>query len=123
MTVPQHMNALAKANEIRLARAPLRRRVAQAGDYATSRDELATVIEADMDLLGSMLVGVLLRWVHKMPPAGVSTLLVYVGSSEYRLLRQLSPAQRGRLVEGLRMDSGELRAAIEARAADLEAAA
>lgn len=118
MTEPQHMSALAKGQKIRLARAALRHRVTDAGDYMDCRRELARIIETDTDrpALGSMLVSDLVRWVPFMQPLGVDALLRFVGCSEFRLVRELAVPQLDRLADGLSMREQDLRRELQAAA-------
>ena len=88
---PQHMRALQRANEVRLARAELKRRVA-AGEISASEVILTCPWEAD-----SMSVADLLMCQRRWGRARCRRLLVSLGVPENKQFGTLTQRQRGAL--------------------------
>lgn len=86
--MPQHMQALAHANRIRLARAALKRSVA-AGDVDAA--EIVRECPAEVE---SMTVGELLRSQRRWGRTRVSRFLFPLDVKENRQLRRLTARQR-----------------------------
>jgi hypothetical protein len=97
--MPQHLNALARANRVRLARTELKRKVAA--------DELAVADIADPITLlpwraESMSIFELLAAQHRWGALRVRTFLGRLSISEGRPLANLTPRQRSMIVTALR---------------------
>lgn len=97
-TVPQHMQALANANRIRLARSCMKRDIAAA---PTRKDGLAAVAQILVDppeFLGGMLVTELIA---AAPRVGEQTALRWASFAELRrrrTIRDLTPGERHRIL-------------------------
>jgi hypothetical protein len=92
---PQHMRALARANEVRLARAELKRRVA-AGKVSATEVVLGCPWEAE-----SMPLIELLSSQRRWGRARSRKLIVHTGLSENKRLGTLTERQRGILAGAL----------------------
>ena len=103
--IPQHMKALASANEKRLGTAELRRQIRALGP-AEGALTLARAIEHDHDdrIIGSGRIGHLMRAVPRLGHAKVTKCLLAAGVHNHeRRLRELTPRQRGAVVIQLEM--------------------
>ncbi len=85
---PQHMQALERANEVRLARAELKRQVAD-GEVSAAEVILSCPGEA-----GSMTLAELLRSQHRWGVARCRKFLAGTGISENKALGSLTERQR-----------------------------
>ena len=92
---PQHMRALARANEVRLARAQMKREIA-----AGHRHVLEVVSECPWEA-ESMTVGELLRSQRRWGRARSRKLINSVGLTENKQLGSFTQRQRGLLVHAL----------------------
>lgn len=92
---PQHLTALARANQIRLARADLKRDV-RSGDV-----DVADVILDPPECAETMRVHELLRARHRVGTLKASTLLQRAGIHESKTLGAMTDRQRHALVAGL----------------------
>lgn len=104
-TEPQHLQALARANEVRLARAELKRRVA---------DDSATAVEVILECpweARSMAVADLLMSQRRWGRTRCRKLLGAVGISEAKTIGSMTDRQRQALAETLE-SSGAARGAL-----------
>lgn len=85
---PQHLGALRRANEVRLARAELKRRVAE-GDL-----RVATVILRDPWEARSMTIAELLTSQRRWGTARTSKLLAAIGMPETKTIGSFTERQR-----------------------------
>ena len=92
MTVPQHIQALANGQTIRLRRAALHREVA-ALPTAEGRQRVADLLDHREPAIQSMRVSTLLEWIHRNGPLAVRGALAAAGVSEYRIVRELTDRQ------------------------------
>ena len=99
--VPQHMEALARANRVRLARAELKRAVAR-GDLDPAR-----VIEACSWETESMTLAELLTSQRRWGRTRARKLLQALGLSENKRIGTLTPRQRSLLSAALATKAGE----------------
>ena len=97
--VPQHMVAMARANEIRFARADLKRQVRN-GDL-TVHDVLTTMPYC----IASLRVYDLLQWPRRRGHLFAVRALTAAGASEFRTVRDLTRRQRAALLNHLTDDS------------------
>jgi len=88
MELPQHMEALARANRVRLARAELKRAI-QAG-----QEEAATVVLTCPWEVDTMTVGELLRSQRRWGRARARKFLVSLALNENRQIGRLTERQR-----------------------------
>ena len=95
--MPQHMEALAHANRVRLARAALKRSVA-AGDVDAAEVVRTCPWEAE-----TMTVGELLRSQRRWGRTRARKFLFSLALNENRAIGRLTQRQRRMLVEELRM--------------------
>lgn len=93
--MPQHMRALAHANEIRLARAALKRSIA-AGD-----EQAAAVVRGCPREAATMSVGELLRSQRRWGRTRSRKFLISLALNENRQLSRLTERQRGVLAAEL----------------------
>lgn len=106
---PQHMLALAAANQIRLGRAGLKRRIRASRDSKASAAELATILtEGVPPALAGMTMDALLRCVFQSPPSRRRRWTAEAETSPTRLLGALSARQVELLVAALCMSGKEL---------------
>jgi len=98
---PQHLRALARANEVRLARADLKRRIAS-GDCSVCEPILETPTEAD-----GMTVSELLTSQRRWGRARCRKLLSRIGLSENKRLGTLTERQRKMLCAALGSPAAE----------------
>lgn len=89
--VPQHVSALAKANELRLARAQVKR------DLCAGRRTIADVL--DEPSVQTMRVAALLAAQNRWGAKRARETVRQVPCSEFLAVRDLTPRQRERLVE------------------------
>ena len=94
--MPQHMQALAHANRVRLARAALKRSIAN-GDV-----DVAEVVRACPWQVETMTVGELLRSQRRWGRTRARKFLFSLALSENREIGRLTQRQRRMLVEELR---------------------
>ncbi len=90
---PQHMQALARANEVRLARAELKRRVA-VGEVAAAEVVLASPWEAESMTVSDLLLSQR-RWGHQR----CRKLLAQVPMSESKTIGSMTERQRVALAD------------------------
>lgn len=95
--LPQHMAALERANEVRLARAQLKRRIA-AGEITVDQ-VLADVPEEARSMAVSELLRAQRRWGRKRAAKLLRTTVMI---SENRQLERLTARQRTELAEAVR---------------------
>lgn len=95
-TRPQHLSALERANRVRLARAALKRRVAE-GEAAAAEVILDGPWEAE-----SMTVSELVMSQHRWGRTRCKRLLAAVPVPENKTIGSLTDRQRGALAERLR---------------------
>jgi hypothetical protein len=95
VAAPQHMRALEQANQVRLARAELKRRI------AAEEVSVADVILSRPSHTEGMEVSELLTSQRQWGRARCRRLLVSLGVPENKLLGTLTDRQRTRLAEGL----------------------
>lgn len=88
---PQHLVALEKANELRFARAQVKR------DLAAGRVAIADVL--DLECVQSMRVAALLAAQNRWGAKRARETVRQVPCSEFLAVRDLTPRQRERLVE------------------------
>lgn len=93
--IPQHMQALAHANRVRLARADLKRRIAR-GETAT-----AAVVRSCPWEIETMTVGELLRSQRRWGRTRVRKFLLALALNENRALGRLTDRQRRLLADQL----------------------
>lgn len=105
----QPLEALAIANDIRLERARLRRRVHALKDYREGCCELADLLESGPAGMHRLRVGHALFWVHRMNEARLMALLSPAWAessweriSPWRMVGELTSRQRSMLVSRLR---------------------
>jgi hypothetical protein len=99
VTTPQHMRALAHANQVRLARAALKREIAS-GDAAA-----AEVVRECPWEVGTMTVGELLRSQRRWGRARARKFLFSLAMNENRELGRLTERQRTVLASELEAKS------------------
>jgi hypothetical protein len=99
---PQHLRALQRANEVRLARAELKRRVTQ-GDLTAVDVILSRPWEAE-----SMAVSELLMSQHRWGHTRARRFLATVPISETKTLGSMTERQRSSLVEMLATQAGAM---------------
>jgi hypothetical protein len=92
---PQHMQALARANEVRLARAQMKREIASG-----RRDVLGVVVDCPWEA-ESMTLGELLRSQRRWGRARSRKLINSIGLTETKQLGSLTERQRHLLVAAL----------------------
>lgn len=92
---PQHMQALARANEVRLARAELKRAI------SAGRRDIVEVVSGCPWEAESMAVSELLSSQRRWGRARSRKLLVSIGLSENKRLGTLTQRQQGLLVRAL----------------------
>jgi hypothetical protein len=104
-TVPQRMTALQEANRVRFARAALHRAVA-ASPRPAGCLRVAELLEDPPEVIATMDVGDLLRWVHKIGGSQSRGILMHADGfapiSEFRQIRQLTERQRHAVADHLR---------------------
>jgi hypothetical protein len=93
--VPQHMAALARANEIRLTRAEIKR------DVFRGEVDVRDLLESPPDALRSMTVAELLRAQRRWGRTRTAKLLSRCAVSEARPLRRLTLRQRASIIAAL----------------------
>jgi hypothetical protein len=93
--LPQHMQALAHANEIRLARAALKRRISAGNESA------ADVVRDCPSEVETMTVSELLRSQRRWGRTRVRKFLIPLAVNENRELGRLTLRQRGELAKRL----------------------
>jgi hypothetical protein len=86
--IPQHMRALAEANRVRLARADLKREIAE------GNKEAAEVARTCPEVVSTMTVGELLRSQRRWGRARARKFLFGLGLNENRELGRLTERQR-----------------------------
>src|SRR3954453_10417978 len=111
---PQHMQALAQANRVRLARAELKRQVAD-GELSVAEIVLDCPWEAE-----SMTIGDLLMSQHRWGSTRCRRFLMSVGMNETKTIGSLTDRQRLALAARMR---GESAAELDPFAARLSLAA
>lgn len=94
-SVPQHMEALARANEVRLARAALKRRI------ATGETSACEVVESCPWETQSMTLLELLTSQRRWGRTRARKFLMALGLSENKMLGSLTERQRQMLCRGL----------------------
>lgn len=106
VAVPQHMEALARANRVRLARAELKRSIAR-GDVDPAR-----VIEQGPWETENMTLAELLTSQRRWGRTRARKLLQALGLSENKRLGTLTPRQRTLLSSALAAKAGEREAIL-----------
>lgn len=101
--LPQHLRALQRANDVKLRRAALKRRIA-AGEASVSE-----VLEAVPPEAETMRIAELLRSQRRWGQTRARRLLAFYGIGELRELRRLTERQRRVLAEALAAQSGRYR--------------
>jgi len=104
-TIPQHLQALASANQTRMGTAELRRQIRDAGP-AKGAMLLARAIDRDHDdhILGSGRIGHMMRAVPRLGPTKVTKCLLAAGVyNQDKRLRELTARQRDAVVIQLEM--------------------
>jgi hypothetical protein len=114
---PQHMRALAQANRVRLARAELKRQVAE-GETTVSEIVLECPWEAD-----SMAIADLLMSQHRWGRTRCRRFLASIPMSETKTVGSMTDRQRRALSARLRGDDAEAAAADSFAMAGLDWAA
>lgn len=95
--VPQHVASLAKANELRLARAEIKR------DLAAGRTSIGQVL--DEPSVQTMRVAALLAAQNRWGAHRARRIVTNVPCSEFLAVSDLTPRQRNRLLELLEQGS------------------
>jgi hypothetical protein len=104
---PQHMQALARANEVRLARADLKRRVMD-GETTAADVIMDSPWEAE-----TMCVAELLMSQHRWGHTRARRFLATVPMTETKTIGSLTPRQRASVAQMLAAQSRPARAATE----------
>jgi hypothetical protein len=109
--MPQHMAALGRANEVRVARAALARRV-HAGTFTEGRLMLADLLEADDPLLTTARLSTVLEWPRRSGPQVAARTVraamlslphpAAVSAVLHRQVGELSDRERAAIVKALR---------------------
>ncbi len=107
---PQHMRALARANEVRLARADLKRRIAQ-GELSVAEVVLASPWEAE-----SMTIADLLMSQRRWGSTRCRKLLQAIPMSENKSIGSMTERQRRALADLLTAGSSRQPVQLEAPA-------
>lgn len=102
---PQHLAALELANEVRTARAHLRRSIHDTGNYDTSRLRLAELFrDGPPECMATMRLDAALDWVYRMGPVRIASCLRAAECSPYKRIGDLTPRQQERLIMALETD-------------------
>lgn len=102
---PQHLTALRRANEVRLARAATRRELRTSPTAEAARRRCAELLEHPPAHLATTNVVDLLAYCHRMGPTLARQVLRRHRVGEHRVVGQLTDRQREALARDLR---GEL---------------
>ena len=111
---PQHMQALAKANRLRLERAALREWVREPADSIVSRHRLASILDTDGPVspcVARMPVEEFLRLGWNLQYSRVTGCCELAQCQPYRELGRLTDRQRRVIAGALRMGGEEFREA------------
>lgn len=100
MSVPQHLKALSRANEVRMERAALKRQV-YAGSFA-----VVELVEDPPEAVSRVLVGDLLTWPRRWGQLKATRVLRRAGVSVTRPVGQLTVRERSDLVAQLNSFGG-----------------
>lgn len=100
---PQYMQALEEANRVRLARAALKRRLAEQPTKRHSCNMCADVLADPPDVLVNMSVAELLMSCHRIGLVATRKILNASRVPELRKLSSLTSDQRQRLIGALRV--------------------
>lgn len=100
---PQHMRALDEANRIRLARAALKRRLAEQPTRGAACEMCAELVADPPEVITSMTVIDLLTACRRMGVRAVEKVLGAAHVGERKPVGELTPAQRQRLIAALGM--------------------
>jgi hypothetical protein len=96
---PQHIQALRKANDVRLARAARHREIAKLTRQEGCR-ELSKLLADPPSEIESMAIIDLLQWVHRIGCSQARSILRHSGPmGERRQVRALTPRQRNQLAK------------------------
>jgi hypothetical protein len=98
---PQYMRALARANEIRLERAAIKRRLAGATDQRKARELCAKVLLEPPSSVANMTAFQLVMACRRTGLAAATRIISAAGISQYRHVGALTDRQRSALVEAL----------------------
>jgi hypothetical protein len=103
--VPQYVPSIERPQSVRMARAALHRRVAALPRPAGCL-RVAELLEDPPEVIATMDVGDLLRWVHKIGGSQSRGILMHADGfapiSEFRQIRQLTERQRHAVADHLR---------------------
>jgi hypothetical protein len=100
---PQYMRALEQANQVRLARAVFKRRLAAQPDRRASCEMCAELVTDPPDVLANMMVMQLLMSCRQIGMTATRKMLRIAHVPELRRLDSLTRDQRQRLATALRM--------------------
>lgn len=99
-TASQHMTALARANEIRTARATLKRQIGEADRDKSYRLAREAIRRVESEMRG-MKVLALLGAIYRFGPKKAKKVLTMAGVSSTQTLGTMTPRQRLALLEAL----------------------
>lgn len=110
------MAQMERANEVRLARADIKRRVREPRSLPGSADVLASVLEESVPReLAGMTLDALLLCVFRAPRARRALWVAETGASPMTIVGRLTDRQRTLLVDALRLSPDDLSARVAQR--------